>query len=66
METAQARKNDSLGYGYQPLAPRFIPFPTPSIQQAMLAQKKAGVASIGKYKSTTTLKRQKAVQKRSF
>ena len=66
METAQARKNDTQGYGFQFLKPRYIPFPTPPIQQTILAQKKAGVAAIGKYQSTTTLKRQKAVQMRSF
>jgi len=66
METAQARRNDSQGYGFQPLAPRYIPFPTPPIQQVMIAQKKTGVASIGKYQPTTKLKRQKPMYKRSF
>jgi hypothetical protein len=66
METAQAIRNNTQGYGFQYLKPRYIPFPTPPIQQRILAEKKAGVASIGKYQSTSTLKRQKAVQKQSF
>jgi hypothetical protein len=72
METAQARRNDSQGYGFQPLAPRYIPFPTPPIQQVMIAQKKAGVASVqaiapmSKHSHTTQLKHQKPMYKRSF
>jgi hypothetical protein len=64
MESLSARKNDTQGYGFQQLAKPYIPYPVPAPQQLILAQKKAGVASIGSYTKTSKLKTQKMVEAR--
>jgi hypothetical protein len=66
MESTQARQSDTHGYGYQNPPPRYIPFPTSRPQQAIIAEKKRGVDSVGTPIKTSKLKSQKPVQQRKF